>query len=337
MAAYKNRIERQEALLRLIPTHGRKEDCPTPATLLERLAGLYADCASPAAGRRAIQRDLEELACNDRIEAVNPRGKPLRYRRARDEDDAYLRDYAREFLRAVPQLMDSALSLQELETVLPELRDPERGLGLGDDKLRIIGDTQRLRPPALAKGVLGAVLEALANSRTLQVLYQDRTGTRTQPTLHPQALLQRGPRLYLFALKNNETEPVRTYALHRFLRAEVGSKAARSAPDFDLQATIDSGEADFGSGELLELRLRVRGYVADLLRECPLSAEQIIEDEPEGSDFDAQVRATIPGTGQLLRWVLGCGDKAEVLEPEEYRHVLRVQVAKIAEIYGVKG
>ncbi|WP_341643928.1 WYL domain-containing protein [Thauera sp. SDU_THAU2] len=330
MAAYKNRIERLEALLRLIPSQNRKEDCPTPATLLARLAGLYAGHANDTARHRAIQRDLEELLGDGRIEAVNPGGKPLRYRRTRYEIDPYTQEYARRTMR---ELVDNALSPQLLETLWPQLCDPEGGLGLGEDRLRILGDNQRLLPAAIRDGVLADALEALANMRTLKIGYRNRQDQHTQPTLHPQALLQRGPRLYLFALKDDEDEPVRMYALHRITRSEVGEGHARTAPDFDLQTAIASGEADFGSGERLELRLRVRGYVADLLRECPLEAEQIMEDEPEDSDFDAQVRATVPGTGQLLRWLLGCGDKVEVLEPAEYRHVIRVQVAKMAEIY----
>jgi proteasome accessory factor B len=30
-----------------------------------------------------------------------------------------------------------------------------------------------------------------------------------------------------------------------------------------------------------------------------------VEDDPEGSEFSIRVRATIPSTGQLLRWLLG--------------------------------
>lgn len=332
MAAYKDRIDRLEALLRVIPAHGRAQDCPDPATLLERAAAHFAEHASGAARRRAIQRDLEELQRDGRIEAVNPGGKPLRYRRvrARGEADPYLWDYAR---RAMRELIDSALPVRRLETLWPQLLDADNGYGLGEDRLRIVSDTQRLLPAVIGEGVLADVLEALARSCTLEIGYRDAEGLRTRPILHPQALLQRGPRLYLFALKNDELEPVRMYALHRMTRSEVGGEAARQAPDFDLQDMIARGHADFGGGERLELCLRVRGYVAELLRDCPLSVDQRIDDEAEGSDFDARVRATLPATGQLLRWLLGCGDKVEVLEPAELRRVVMAQTAKAAALY----
>lgn len=332
MASHKNRIDRLDALLRRIPLHGNSMDCPSAATLLARLARQYVDHASDTARHRAIQRDLGELIGEGRIEAVNPGGKPLRYRRVRIKTDHHIREYLR---RTIRDLSDNVLSLSELEAIWPQLRDPEDGLGLGEDKLYILSDTQRLLPAAIQRDVLTKVLEALSKSQTLQISYRDKVGKYTQPTLHPQALLQRGPRLYLFALKNDE-EAVRTYALHRITRADASCEAARSARGFDLKTVIASGEADFGKGENIELHLRVRGYVADLLRECPLSANQRILEEDENSNFEACIHATVPATGQLLRWVLGFGDNVEVLGPDEFRHAIQVQASKMAETYRKK-
>ena len=57
--------------------------------------------------------------------------------------------------------------------------------------------------------------------------------------MHPQALVQRGPIPYLFALKNDEDAPVRLYALHRMIRAEaLPEMPARAAAGFDLDQAI---------------------------------------------------------------------------------------------------
>ena len=78
----------------------------------------------------------------------------------------------------------------------------------------------------------------------------------------------------------------------------------------------------------------MRGYVADLLRDCRLSENQVIEEEPEDSPFSARVRATVPETGQLLRWLLGCGANVEVLAPAKWREVVVSQLEKMGAIYG---
>lgn len=329
MAAYKERIDRLEMLERLIPLNLKKDDCPDSGRLLTSMAREYELQAS----RRAIQRDLEALVKEGRIEVVNPGGKPLRYRRLIDAEavDPRMWDYAR---RLMGSLIRDALPERRLERIWAKLREDGDEYGLGEDKLCILSDTQRLLPADIREEVLAAALEALSRSRSLQASYRDRDGKQSFPVLHPQALLQRGPRLYLFALKNEESEPVRMYALHRFIRAQLGDGAARLAESFNLQEAIRKGQGDFAGDRQVELDLRVRGYVAELLRDCPLAKDQRIEDEPEGSAFGARVRATVPDTGQLLRWVLGCGANVEVLAPAKLRDVLTSQTAKTAALYG---
>ena len=328
MAAYKERIDRLAMLVTLIPVHLAKEDCPDPGRLLTSMAEQY----DLRASRRAIQRDLEALVKEGRIAVVNPGGKPLRYRRLVNADAVDLRmwDYARQLMGA---LIRDALPERRLERIWAKLREEGDEFGLGEDKLCILSDTQRLLPADIREDVLAATLEALSLSQTLQAAYRDREGKLTRPTLHPQALLQRGPRLYLFALKNDEAEPVRMYALHRFISAKLGDGAARISGSFNLQSAVRKGQVDFAGDHQVALELRVRGYVAELLRDCPLSENQLIEEEPEGSPFVARVRATVPDTGQLLRWVLGCGANVEVLAPARLREVVAAQAATVGALY----
>ncbi len=51
-----------------------------------------------------------------------------------------------------------------------------------------------------------------------------------QPGSTPRPLLQRGPLPYLFALKNDETEPLSTYALHHIIRARTRLTATSVSP-----------------------------------------------------------------------------------------------------------
>jgi predicted DNA-binding transcriptional regulator YafY len=332
MATHADRIERLKALVRLIPRHGLAADCPDPTRLLERVSDRYKEHRSDGARRRALQRDLEELVGTGDIEVVNPGGKPLRYRRLRDAPDANIWGYVRQATR---ELIASALPARRFDDLWAQLLDTETdpGLHLGPDKLRIVSDSLRLQPAAVKESVLADVLEALARSLTLQVGYRSAPGRPSSPTLHPQGLLQRGPRLYLFALKDDETEPLRMYALHRFTRSTLGTTSARAFPGFDLQALINRGAADFSDGELIDLEMRARGYIVELLRDCPLADRQRIEDESGDSEFEVRVLAQVPASGQLLRWLLGCGDNVEVLAPDDWRHVLAAQAAKMAALY----
>jgi hypothetical protein len=83
-AAHQTRIQRLRRLEALLPKPGTApEHCLDGARLLAILGEAYGH-GSPSAQRRALQRDLEALVKEARIEAVNPGGKPLRYRRCGD-------------------------------------------------------------------------------------------------------------------------------------------------------------------------------------------------------------------------------------------------------------
>jgi len=289
-AAYQQRIERLRRLETVLPKPGtRPAQCLDGARLLEILGEAYGT-GSNAACSKALQRDLKELVEDGRIEAVNPGGKPLRYRRLGDEadDDPVIWQYT---LEQIGDLIAEAVPKRQLDRLWQRLLTESDGPLLDEQRLRVVPDNLRLRPVELSPNVLQSVITALAQRCALQVLYQNADEERSKARIHPQALVQRGPIPYLFALKNDEEAPVRLYALHRMIRAETLTEIpAREVAGFDLDQEIAAGKVDFGQGELIELELRVRGYLADLLRVCPLTDEQQNDDEPEDSDF-ASARA----------------------------------------------
>lgn len=323
-ATHRDRIERLKRLEQHLPLrNAAPSDYPTGAKLSLKMGDDYGE-ADPKARRRALQRDLKELIKDGRAEIANPGGRPLRYRRLLDDDPTIWQDLQR--------LVVDMASQRRLDRLWQHLLGHSEDPVLDETQVRVLPDTQRLRPAALYAKVLTAVVEALARRCVLQVRYQNAEGERSEPRLHPQALVQRGPIVYLFALKNDE-EDVRLYALHRMTRAEVLQDRARNKEGFDLDRAVAEGIADFGSGESVALELRVRGYLTEVLRNCELSEDQRIADEPPESGFDIRVWATVPNTGQLLRWLLGAGDNLEVVGPEGLRHVVEVQAAKMARLY----
>ena len=332
-ANYLSRIQRLRRLQGMLPPPGTpKGECLIISQLLDRMPNGYGDGSEPTR-RRAMQRDLDELAAEGLIEVVNPGGKPQRYRQAgkpllqEEADWQYL-------LSHIHDQIQGLLPPQRLNRVWDRLLGV-LGSSLHDEgKRRPMPDTLRLCPPAIPPGVLEAVIAALQKDCALEVRYEDAQGQRATARLHPQALLQRGPIPYLFALKNDETAPVRTYALHRMLRARaLLTVPVRQAPGFDLDQAIASGQVDFGRGKVIDLELRVRGYAVEVLRVCPITPAQRIEDEPADSPFLARVRVQVPETGALLRWLLGLGENVEVVAPAILRQVMREEAFKMARHY----
>ena len=332
-AVTQTRIDRLRRLEALLPrATSAPADCPDGSRLLTVLGAVYGPAAE-SARRRALQRDLDELVKTHRIQVVNPGCKPLRYRRLGEDvhEDGLIWEFT---LRQVKDLIAEAVPARRLERLWERLLHEVDGPLLDEQRVRIVPDSLRLRPVALYPEVLEAVIRALAQACALKVLYEDALGHRGEAVIHPQALIQRGPLPYLFALKNDEDEPLRLYALHRMIRAQaLEGQPARAAAGFDLDRAIAQGRADFGQGEMIDLEIRVRGYLATLLSACPLTDEQTLEDEPEDSGFTLRVKARLPSTGQLLRWLLGAGDNVQVVAPETLRNVVAGQAAKTAALY----
>ena len=82
------------------------------------------------------------------------------------------------------------------------------------------------------------------------------------------------------------------------------------APQFDVDAFLSQGFADFGQGRQVQLRLRVSATVATHLAECRLSEDQRITrlNTPPGW---CRISATVNDTPQLRWWIRGFG--AEVV------------------------
>jgi proteasome accessory factor B len=336
-AIHQTRIERQKCLADLLPPMGAApRDCRDAVWLLEKLGDLYGK-ADQQARLRKLQRDLQDLVADGRIEAVNPGGKPLLYRRKRpfvddlSDDDPHWQD----IVSQIQRLATDYSRHRHFDPLWLRLLTNADGLLLDGSRLRILPDTLRLQPPVINPQALTAVIAALAQGYALDVEYENAQQERAVACIHPQALIQRGPIPYLFALKNDEDEPVRLYALHRMVSATaLPDTPARKAKGFDLDQAIAKGLADFGRGEMIALKIRVRSHLTELLQTCPLSADQDEQQEPDDSDFKLRISATVPSTGQLLRWLLGMGDKLEVIEPPALRQTVRIQAAKMAGLYG---
>lgn len=331
--SHAHRRQRIDQLVGLISSEKTApERCLSTAQLLERMGDAYGD-TDRKARLRLLQLDLEHLCREARIEAVNPGGRPLRYRRCGYEE-AKRRDAWSQALGSIRDLIDEIERDPQLTRLWERLLYSPDSPVLAADRLRVVPDTLRLQPPLLYSQVLRDALNALAYGCVLQVEYRNRANARSSPRLHPQALILRGPIPYLLALKNDEDTPVRFYALHRMTDTRLlDDVVARQAVDFDLDAAAQRGLLDFGRGALITLELRVRGYIADLLETCALGTGQRLCVESEHSDFTHRITATVPSSDALLRWLLAAGDNVEVLSPEDLRQTVAAQTWAAACLY----
>lgn len=195
------------------------------------------------------------------------------------------------------------------------------------DKIRTVTPGQPLQSPVIVPDVLASVQHALINERQLTAIYQGRTGKpATEFRLHPLALVQRGPVSYLVATAFSY-EDVRLYALHRFESASELEDEIEPPEGFDIDEYIAKGALSFGSGDILDLKLRVSSSLKDTLIETPLAPDMTVEVD----DRHFIISARVPDTWQLQWWIHSQGQNLEVIEPaalrEEVVNTLRETLA----------
>jgi len=332
MASMLERIERLQLIESLMPKQGDGAD--RGLTIVELEQRLANQPGFKVPHRRTLQRDLLEMTEEGRVAVLsNSEGGP-RYQAISEpfEFDPALWGF---FLEHLKQDLEGLVSASDLVNMMRSLQRPsqEYEYTLDERKLRILPDSLRLRPAEIRPQPFGCVLRALASGCALRAVYYDRLCQRSEPVLHPLALLQRGPRVYLYAMKNDETTD-RMYALDRFFSAECLPDAARTLPDFDLDQRIANGRADFANGEMITLKVLVRGYIRQLVEDCPLVEGQLLEALDEDRDA-ALLTVEIPSSGQLLRWVLAGGENITVLEPIEFRDVVAEQIRRVSARYQI--
>ena len=141
--------------------------------------------------------------------------------------------------------------------------------------------------------------------------------------LHPLGLVQRGPVTYLVATAFTYTD-VRLYAVHRITGANVQAEPAHRPDGFSLDDYIAQGALQFGDGRTIRLKARVSPWLADILTETPLTADQRLE--RAGEEF--RLTATITDSWQLRWWILSQGQGITVLEPEALRKEIGGELRK---------
>ena len=186
------------------------------------------------------------------------------------------------------------------------------------DKIAVIQPAQTLIPPKVNQDVLTTVHEALLKEKQIRVVYQStnqETSKEKTYRLHPLGILQRGPVTYLSAMAN-DYEDAYIYALHRMKSAELLDQDSRLIANFNLNSFAQK-QGHFGSGEIINFKAKLCEHLATILEETPLSESQLITDVNK-TGF-REINATLPNTWQLRWWILGEGERIEVLKPAELR------------------
>lgn len=280
-------------------------------------------------GKRAVEKMLKSLAEEHPGVERDDSVKPYLYRWCSDlhlpwnpelsDREALTLLLAAEHLR---QLLPSEVQ-QWLDGRFREARsrlDPVRGVqpfNTWSQKVAVVNLLPPMMPPHISQEVYQNVSQALLKDLWLNVDYRNADGQLKQNRrVMPLALVRQGERLFLVC-QFDGFQDIRHLALHRMVAAEATPHPFVRPIEFSLKQYIQSGAFGFGGGGTVRLTLKVKPYIADLLTETPLSADQQIT-RGSSSESDVVVSLTVPCSEQIRWWVRMHGESIHVLEPDGF-------------------
>jgi len=333
MPTNQDALFRQWHMLRLIPRYPQKISVQQIRNAL--------DSEGFEITTRSIQRDLNDLSDSFPL-CCDDREKPYGWSWQKDAASFDLPGLT------VPEALTLAMVEQHLRDLLPapmvdQLQTyfkaarnrldaepkPHRGRSWLD-KVRTVPPTQPLLPPKIDPAVQHTLSEALLHERQASIRYRRRGDkTAVEYRIHPLALIQRGPMLYLYC-RIFDYEDARTLALHRIVSATMLDNQSEYPAGFSLDQQVELGTWGFGPGKKITLEVIFQPGCGDHLYETPLSKDQIIDELADGR---LRVIATVADTPQLFWWLLGFGEGVEVVGPAELRQAMATTVSAMALIY----
>ncbi len=206
------------------------------------------------------------------------------------------------------------------------------GVAKWPQKITRISRHLTLESPAIDPLILSAVYDGLLLEKQLELAYNNRTDSKTQPAkVHPLGLVFVDNVAYLVCTFW-DYEDLRQIAVHRITSAQVLDEPATLPVDFKLKAYIAKGNFNFPQSEgSIKLECLFDAYVAKHLAESPLNQTQQLKPQPDGKIL---LTADVEDTAQLRWWLLAFGDQVEVLNPLELRRHMRETCQNMVGMYG---
>jgi predicted DNA-binding transcriptional regulator YafY len=173
------------------------------------------------------------------------------------------------------------------------------------------------------------IITALLREERLRVTHEGVSGGRKTFILEPYTLLVYKKGLYLAGF-SQQHQAIRTFALDGFREVEWRRGDRFEYPRDYRPEQLTEGAFGLIRGEPTRVRVRFDDKVARYVQRRQWHPSQRFRRAPGGG---VEMTLEVRGTVELVSWVLGFGDKAEVLEPPDLRASVAGELGRAAAAY----
>ena len=200
------------------------------------------------------------------------------------------------------------------------------------NKISIKNEGFQLQHKEISKTVLNNIHKALLSGMAISSVYCPRkTGKKTKyEKLYPIGLVHCGRLLYLVGSHDEKATRRFGWPLNRFTKIEVLDE---KNPLMSEKVEDHLGEGLLGfllSDQTIKVVLKFEKNAGFILKETPTSKKMIMNEH----DDSIVIEDILPYTLELENWIVGFGEKVEVLEPKELRKKIKQRFKAAVANYG---
>lgn len=161
------------------------------------------------------------------------------------------------------------------------------------------------------------------SSRSVEFVYQDKEGKNSTRVADPYGFIVSSGRIYCVAFDHTRRDK-RVFALDNVSGVRMLAKTFVKPSDFDVESyAAASISGVMHGGDMTGVRVLFAARVAKAAIAARVVAERQITRNDDGS---AVIEYRVADVDELVRWVLGWGAQAEIVEPSH----IRERIARLA-------
>jgi len=183
--------------------------------------------------------------------------------------------------------------------------------------------------------VLAKLAEAWTSQRRAKITYRSLPAAKaTERVIEPYFIEPAAPghSSYVIAYCHRARE-LRIFKVERIEGIDLTDETYTIPPDFDANRYFSAAWGIVVEGEEQTVRLRFSPEIARLMEETVWHPSQVLEKQADGSVI---MTLKVFHTYELVTWILGWGEKVEVLEPAELRGEVLQAAKEMVKIYQKK-
>jgi len=167
--------------------------------------------------------------------------------------------------------------------------------------------------------ILSTIAEAWISQRQLKIFYQSLAAGEPNERMIDTYFIEPaapGHACYVIGYCHLK-DAVRTFKLERIKSAELTDEHYKVRDDFDANKFFGASWGIITGGEVKTIKLRIKDTtIMKIMEETIWHPSQVLEKQADGSMI---MTLNITDTQDFYSWILGWGEKVEVLEPQEIR------------------